>query len=264
LGKQQSEGKGMRRIGFIGTGHIAAPMVRTLARDDHALWISERNREVSAELAAAFPQITVAPNQAVLDAVDVVFLCLRPQHAAEGLAPLRFRREQQIVSVMAGVAMAELETFCAPATRICQTIPLGYLEQGGCPLPVYPDGDTLTPLFGGANPILPVPSEAALNQHFAICAFVPGVLDLMATAAGWLTERTGDARGAAAYTSQLLNGFLTAMPKDQLGRLEAERDALATPGSLSLQMTEGLRAGGAHDALTETLDAIGARLEPGA
>lgn len=39
------------RIGFLGTGHIAAPMARALARDGHTVTVSERNAETAAACA---------------------------------------------------------------------------------------------------------------------------------------------------------------------------------------------------------------------
>ncbi|WP_425051664.1 NAD(P)-binding domain-containing protein [Psychromarinibacter sp. S121] len=251
----------MAKLGFIGTGHIAAPMVRFLAERGHEIAVTRRGEAVSAALKAELG-VTVAEPQAVVDASDIVFLCVRPQHAAEALEPLTFRADQRIVSVMAGVSRAELGRLCAPAADMVQTIPLGYLEQGGCPLAAFGNDDLLADLFAPENPVVKVASEAALNAHFAICAFVPGVLDLAASASGWLADHTGDADGAEFYTTQLLSGFLSAMSKGSAGRLAEERDALATAGSLSLQMTEALRDGGAHDTLRDALAAIGKRLEP--
>ena len=106
-----------------------------------------------------------------------------------------------------------------------------------------------------------VADEVALNAHFAICAMVPGILDLMATGAGWLARETGDADAAEFYTTQLVSGFLSTMDKGKAGRLAEERDALATDGTLSLQMTDTLTSGGAHEALRSALTAIGKRLE---
>jgi len=250
-------------IGFIGTGHIAAPMARALARDGHKVVVSERNADMAAELAAAFKQISVAPNQGVLDACDTVFLCLRPHLAEAVLKGLRFRPGQRIVSVMAGVSAADLAACCAPATDISIMIPLGFLEQGGCPLAVYPNGAAVAPLFGARNPVVDVASETTLNSHFAICAMVPGLLAMLETGADWLTARGADPDAAALYTTQLAAGFLTAMGK-QAGTLRAEKEALATPGTISLMMVDGLSHGGAIDALTETLNAIDARLTPNA
>ena len=248
-------------IGFVGTGHIAAPMARALARDGHRVVVSERNKQQAAKLAAAFKSVRIAPNQRVVDTCDTVFLCLRPHLAEAVLTELTFRPGQRIVSVMAGVPAADLAAWCAPATDISIMIPLGFLEQGGCPLAVYPDGAAIAPLFGARNPVVDVPTESALNSHFAICALVPGLLAMLETGADWLAAKTGSADDSALYTTQLAAGFLTAMGK-QAGCLTAEKEALATPGTLSLMMVDGLTKGGAIDALTQALDAIDTRLNP--
>ncbi|GHG81546.1 NAD(P)-binding domain-containing protein [Pseudodonghicola xiamenensis] len=248
----------MYRIGFLGTGHIAAPMVRFLARTGHDITVSDRNAEIAAALEAGHG-VAVAPNQKVVDGSEVVFLCLRPHLAEEVLQDIRFHPGQRIVSVMAGISLDRLKTLCAPAGDITITIPLGFLEQGGCPLPAYPSSDILDRLFEPENTVFEVPDERALNMHFAICAMVPGLLDLMATGAEWLGHETGEPEKAEFYTTQLFSGFLAAMTRKP-GALACKRDALATQGTISLQMTEGLQAGGVHTALTQTLDAIRDRL----
>lgn len=250
----------MTQIGFIGTGHIAAPMVRFLASLGHAVTVSERNAETAQALRTSHG-VKVASNQAVLDGSEIVFLCLRPQGAADVIAGLRFSADHKVVSVMAGLPLKALSEACAPARDICMTIPLGYLEKGGCPLPVYPDDGVLRGLFEPENPVLKAADEAAFNQYFAICAFVPGVLDLMVTASDWLARHTDDADQAARYARQLLTGFLAVLPEGGADLLPRERDALATAGTLSLQMTDGFLKGGAHDALRDSLSAIGRRLE---
>ncbi|NOC83677.1 MULTISPECIES: NAD(P)-binding domain-containing protein [unclassified Ruegeria] len=250
----------MSRIGFIGTGHIAAPIARLMAAKGHQISVTERNAKVSAALKAELGATVAAP-QAVIDTSDIVFLCLRPHIAAEVLDPLTFRADQQIVSVMAAVSAEHLAALCAPASDFVQTIPLGFLETGGCPMAAFGNDRLLADLFEPENPVVKVADEAALNAHFAICAMVPGILDLMATGAEWLGDATGDAHGAEFYTTQLMAGFLASMEKGAAGRLAQERDALATEGTLSLQMTDALKDGGAHEALRSALGAIGKRLE---
>lgn len=251
----------MSRVGFIGTGHIAAPMARAVARDGHEVSVSDRNARIAAELAAQSPRITVLGNQAVVDQSDILFLCLRPDVAPVVLPGLEFRAGQQIVSVMAGVSRADLLRDCAPADAISQTIPIGFMEHGGCPLAAYPDGTVLEALFGQRNTVIPVASEAALNQHFAACTLIPGMLDMMATASGWLSERTGDARKAELFVTRLLGGYLAALGDVQAGRLTTERDALATPGTISRMMIEGLERGDMRQMLTDALNRINTRLE---
>ncbi|EEE37676.1 putative pyrroline-5-carboxylate reductase [Rhodobacteraceae bacterium KLH11] len=249
----------MSRIGLIGTGHIAAPIARFLASKGHELCVTERNAQIVSDLKAELG-LRVGTAQDVIDTSDIVFLCLRPRIAAEVLGPLTFRPDQQIVSVMAGISTNHLKTLCAPASDFVQTIPLGFLQSGGCPLAAYGNDRLLAALFEPENPVVKVEDEGALNAHFAICAMVPGVLDLMATGAEWLANETGDRDRAEFYTAQLMSGFLSAMDKSA-GQLAEERDALATEGTLSLQMTQSLHSGRAHEALGATLTAIGKRLE---
>jgi pyrroline-5-carboxylate reductase len=83
----------------------------------------------------------------------------------------------------------------------------------------------------------------------------------MATGAGWLGAATGDQDAAALYTTQLIRGFLDALPPASADQLARERDALATQGTISLQMTTALRDGRCHDTLEHALDAINTRLK---
>jgi pyrroline-5-carboxylate reductase len=253
----------MARVGFIGTGHIAAPMARALARKGHAVTVSERKAETAAALAEAGLGISVASNQAVIDASDVVFLCLRPGVWAEAVAGLVWRKEQQIVSVMAGVALSDIAALCAPVTALSVTIPIGFIENGGCPLPVAGDPAALIALFGDDNPILPQASEAALNDHFAASTLLSGGLAFLETGAAWLAAQTGDPKQAEIYVANLLAGFLRDLPKKNAGDMADAKWALATPGSLNLQMVEGLQAAGSLDALPDILSAIAASMETG-
>jgi pyrroline-5-carboxylate reductase len=234
-------------------------MVRFLAARGHDITTSNRNAEVAAGLAASHG-VAVAENQLVIDAAEIVFLCLRPQVAAGILHPLRFGPGQRIVSVMAGISLAELARLCAPATDITATIPLGFLERGGCPLAACPSAGALKDLFAPDNPVVAVPDEAAFNAHFAICAMVPGLLDLMDSGAAWLGRHTDDAARSEFYTLALVSGLLAAMDR-KAGALAKERDALATEGTISLQMVTELRGRGTNEALLDALNTIDARLQ---
>lgn len=184
-----------------------------------------------------------------------------PAYRGRGSGPADIpRRSADRVGHGGGFGRA-LAALCAPASDFVQTIPLGFLETGGCPMAAFGNDRLLADLFEPENPVVKVADEAALNAHFAICAMVPGILDLMATGAEWLGDATGDADGAEFYTTQLMAGFLASMEKGAAGRLAQERDALATEGTLSLQMTDALKDGGAHEALRSALGAIGKRLE---
>ncbi len=252
----------MKRIGFIGTGHIAAPMARALARAGHSVTVSERNAETAGALARADLGIAVRPNQQVLDASEVVFLCLRPTIWEDVAASLTWSPAQKIVSVMAGVGLDALRAVCAPVTEISSTIPYGFIEDGGCPLPVAGNPEAMQTLFGVQNPVMPVAHESQLIHYFAASSLMSGVLGLLEVTSGWLGRHTGDSAAAELYTSSLAGGFLWHGSFQETGALARAKWDLATPGTLNRQMVEGLEGVGAFEGLPALLDRIAASMEP--
>lgn len=251
----------MSRVGFLGTGHIAAPMARALARAGHEVTVSRRSEVVSAALAESGLGIAVAENPDVVERSDILLLCLRPAVWKSVVAGLPFRADQKIVSVMAGVPMAGIAAACAPVRDVSVTIPYGFIENGGCPLPVGGDPGAVQALFGARNPVLPQADEAALNHHFAASTIVAAALGLLEDGAGWLAGKTGSPEAAEIYVSNLVTGVLNGLKRDRAGELRDEKRALATPNTLNLQMVEGLAARGAFDGLPAILDGISDSME---
>ncbi len=243
-------------IGFIGTGDIAAPMVRFLARKGHPILVSRRNEQRSKALCEAFKNVDVSENQSLVDRSEIVFLCVRPHQAGDALAPLNFRGDQVIISVMAGITMQALETLCRPATDIATTIPLAFLEHGGCPLPVFPDSPTLRALFSPENKVLGQQSEAQLNRHFAASAMLGTLLDYCDHVGNWL----GQDSNAQTYIAMLAAGALRDVLKTGTENLASARDDLATHGTLNLQLVEHMRQARMHAHVTDGLDALVERL----
>jgi pyrroline-5-carboxylate reductase len=112
--------------GVLGVGTIAEAIVTGLCGGEATapdIVVSPRGRARSAALAARFRSVWVAPdNQAVIDASDTVLICVRPPQAAEVLRPLRWRRGQSVVSVVAGLPVAALAGCVGPVTDIARAI----------------------------------------------------------------------------------------------------------------------------------------------
>lgn len=248
------------KIGFIGTGHIAAPMARFLARKGHKVIVSERNADVAASLAKAGLGIDIASNQNLVDGAEIVFLCLRPAVWRDIAADLDFGTGKRIVSVMAGVSLGEISDVTG-IKEVSATIPFGFLESGGCPLPVAGNASTIQSLFAPENLVLPQNEEKFLQYHFASSALPSGILEMLEVTTAWLSERTGDADQAEVYVGNLISGVLNNLTIDRSGVLAAERNALATPNTLNLQMVEGLRRHGAFENLHPLLSQISDSME---
>lgn len=250
----------MARIGFIGTGEIAAAMVKGLSGQGHQIVVSERNSAMSAELAAAFDDVEVARNQDVVNGSDIVWLCLMASVAEDVLSALAFRDDQAILSAMVDVPHGALQQLCAPATDIAMTIPMPFIALGGCPLPVYPASAALDEIFGARNIVIPVENERALNAHFGGSAQVAACLAQMREGAVWLGEQTGDPVGAEAYIAAMFAGSLAEIPKDGQGQFDRALEALNTEGGLNSNVRTHLRETGALRELRVALDGLKVRL----
>lgn len=250
----------MARIGFVGTGKIAAAMVRSLAGKGHRICVSERNAETARALAAEIPEVSIARNQEVLDNSDVVILCLLKTVAGAVLPDLRFRDGHSVISVMVDVTNAALHDWCAPARDICTTIPLPFVAVGGCPLPVYPASEALEALFGADNLILPQTTEQALNAHFAASAMASAVMTQMREASDWLAGQTGNATAAEAYMIALFSGMFNGLEAGKSDQFEGVLQSLSTEGGLNATLRAKFEQGGVLDLVQDGLDGFRGRL----
>lgn len=248
------------RVGFIGTGEIAAAMVEGLSGRGHDLIVSERNAAMAAELAGKFTDVQVRPNADVVAGSDVVFLCLMAGVARDVLAALPWRGDQAVISVMVDVPLAELAVLCAPASDIALTIPLSSVATGRSVLPCHPDSDALRALFAESDTIIEVPTEAGLNAHFAASALSAPLLSLMQTGAQWLGEQTGDPKGAETYVAGVFAVFLRQM-STQGADFEQLLNGLATEGGLNATLKQQMADAGAADALLGGLEGLKVRLK---
>lgn len=243
----------MAHIGFIGTGAIAQALVEALAGQGHRLFITQRSESISARLADRFDDVHVLPAEEVVAQASIVIPCLMADVARDVLPGLPFRADQVILSVMADVPLADLRTLCAPAASCAIFIPLPFVAQGGCPLPVTPDSPALRTLLGARNTVIPCRDEAALNAHFAACALASVTFAQMQTTAQWLAGHTGDAEGAEAYVKALLGGYIPC-----IDTLDAALADLSTEGGFNATLRAHMAA--ANAALREGLEAFEARL----
>lgn len=246
----------MARVGFIGTGEIAALMVQGLAGQGHEIVVSDRNAQVAARLAATVPGLRVAANADVVAGADIVILCLLAKVADAALVGLPFRAGQSVISVMVDVGLDRLRRLCAPASDIAITIPLPPIATGGCPLPVYPASPALEALFGAKNRVFTVRDEVALNAHFGATALCSPFLEQVLTTAAWLTEFTGNTDQSQAYVRDVLRGYLPETGAS--GHLGAALQSLSTEGGLNATLRAAMK--GANADLRAGLDGFRARL----
>jgi pyrroline-5-carboxylate reductase len=251
--------------GVIGVGSIAAAMVVGWCdgvADAPEIVLSPRSAERSADLAARFDTVRVAAdNQAVVDAADVVVVCLLPGNAVEVLSGLRFRPGQAVVSAVAGVDVARLREVVAPASEVARSIPLPAVATRESVTPVHPAGQAVEELFARLGGSMVVADELAFESIAAASATVAAYFGYLGAIAGWLGDRgipQDDARRYVAATFAALAGELGAPDPD----FTALANAHATPGGLNEQFARDLGEAGVYDEVRIGLDGVLRRIAP--
>ena len=230
--------------GFVGTGAITRAMVEGLSAADPAprIIVSPRGAAVSAALEARFANVRVAAdNQAVVDGAGCVVVATRPDSTGAVLDALAFSPDQVVVSVVAGLSVAELRAAVAPAHEVARAIPLPSVATRQGLVPVFPPQPEALALFRELGAVAELDDETAFDSFSAASAFAATQLDLLATVEAWLVGRGVPAPDAGAYVRELIRGLsdaLGAEPDRELALLASDH---ATPGGLNQQVREHVR-----------------------
>ena len=249
----------MACVGFLGTGKIAAAMVRGITGQGHEIYVSKRGANIAADL-ALLDDVQIFENQDLLDKVDIVILCLLKDVAHLILPELNFRKGHRVISVMVDVSFSQLAKLCAPVQAIEITIPLPFVATGNCPLPCFPSNIIISELFGANNPIFSTKTEAGLNAHFAVTAMASVVFAQAETASKWLADLTEDKGAAEHYILAMLGGFLIGLPKGGEGHINEALMALNTKGGLNQTLREHMEVNGTLNDLEEGMNGFRKRL----
>lgn len=178
------------RLGFIGTGTIAAAIVEGLSKAEVSsleIVVSPRNATIAQELEARFANVRVAKsNQTVLDASDLVVLAVRPQVAEEVLRGLRFRRVHHVVSLVATWPIDRVRSMVAPATTVARAAPLPFVANLIGPTALYAAPEAVVALFGHLGSAISVESEEAFDALMAATSIMGSYFELLHTVSTWL------------------------------------------------------------------------------
>ncbi|MFD2740606.1 NAD(P)-binding domain-containing protein [Sulfitobacter aestuarii] len=238
------------KIGVIGTGTIASALVEGLAGQGHRITVSERSATHATRLAAQFDEVTIAPNQSVLDDSEVIFIGLMANAAADVLNALAFRADHRVVSLMAGPVLDEVAQMVAPARAEAVMIPFPGIARGGSPVLALGQVDLLHALFGDRNTLYELSTEAELAAYICAQAVLSPAALLVAEAADWLGERVAERDQGEAFLRLLVGSSLLGTESRPL------LAALDTPGGFNQRLREDLRQSGMVSALKRALDRL--------
>ena len=176
------------RLGFLGTGTIAAAVVGGLAGQGHQIMVSHRSTRHSNALAAKFAEVESGTNEQVLAESDVIFLGLLAPHAPAILAPLSFRTGQTVISFMAEMSLEAVAKLVAPAHAPALMLPYPGIATGGSPILALGDTSMIEALFTPANRIFALNTQAELQAWLCAQAVLSPVAQMVDEAASWLND----------------------------------------------------------------------------
>ncbi|ADV83586.1 pyrroline-5-carboxylate reductase [Terriglobus saanensis] len=254
------------KLGFIGTGTIAAAIVKGLQASPAKcpVFLSPRNVEIARRLAERYANAQIAAtNQAVLDASDTVILAVRPQIAHEVLTSLRFRPDHHVVSLIAAVSLKYLQSVTAPASIVTRAVPLPAVAYRQAPTAMYPPNPTIKALFDELGIVIELESEAEFDAFTTATSIMSTYFGFADTTASWMEHQGVAPQKAHAFVGQMLRGLAaatTVAPDRTFAQMVEDHQ---TPGGLNEQVFRALLPDGRLVELDRALDGVLARLIAG-
>lgn len=120
---------GADTVGFLGGGHMGRALVAALRRQGHPpaqIAVGEPGAAARDALERDFGVRTTDDNLAVVEAADILVLAVKPQDMAAVLLPLQSplaRRRPLVVSIAAGLTVAQLRELCGTALPMVRAMP---------------------------------------------------------------------------------------------------------------------------------------------
>lgn len=243
----------MLHIGILGVGELSEKIVKGLitSQQNITVHLSPRNSCRAAALANNAACQIEPTNQAVIDKSDLVLLGIRPAGLAQLAKDVCFRPQQQVISLLAGVSVAQLtESFAH--TNIVRLMLTYAAEIQRTTVVLSAVEPRLTQLFSGLGQVVTLEEEA----HFELATVAMCMNGWFYSFAGqlenWFIQQglngesarqlvLGALRDCADYASHHAT-----TPLDQLAA------SIATPGTYTAQGQKILEA---RDALTPWLQA---------
>lgn len=251
------------RLGFIGCGVITAAIVTGLRLAGFAdpITLSPRNEKIAADLAARLPGVRAArDNQAVIDAADIVVIAVRPQIVTDVLPALRFRSDQQVVSLVATVSLDYLRAATAPAAQVTRAVPLPSVARRQCPIPIFPPNPAVKSLFDNVGMSIELDDESEFDVFTAATATMGSYFTFAGTLSTWMAREGVVADKAHRYVSEMLRGLAGAPDAAPDASFMTLAEDHQTRGGINEQVVRSLTGKGAFVALDQALDAVLKRL----
>ena len=247
----------MTKLGFIGTGHLAGFFVEGLKRAnaDYEIMVSPRNAAKARDLQQRFG-VTIAGNQDIAEACDLVVVSLLPPQAPDVLDGLSFHPGQTVLSVMAGIGLHDMQQMVAPAQAAISMMPgLANAHNVG-PSALHPDNAMAFDLLSALGPVHVYDDGKTYVAASVVGAFSGMSVLMLRDAMNWFAANGLDPADARRLVAETLRGNATMLMESELAIDDVAR-GVVTPGGITEQGRKILDAGGSWQ---QALDSVFQRI----
>jgi pyrroline-5-carboxylate reductase len=259
----------LSKVAFIGGGHMGRALVAALLRAGlpaTRIAIGEPDSGQRQALQRLFPDVHVTADnaQAAADA-EVVVLAVKPQEMSAVIRPLRtalLARCPVVLSVAAGLRVADLEAFCGPGVPIVRAMPNRAALVGAGATGLYA-APQVTPgqraraaeVMQAAGTVVWVEDEQLMDAVTAVSGSGPAYFFLLAEALAEAGIAQGLPRPAAERLAAATlhgAGLMVAAEDADVVRMRAE---VTSKGGTTEAAVRALEAAGFRDTLRAAVDA---------
>jgi pyrroline-5-carboxylate reductase len=153
-------------IGFIGVGELALYTIKGVRSGGYTgtINLSPRNREKAEFLETNYDCKTLSDNQTVVDNSDYIILATRPDDCLAALTALNLKENKTLISVVAGVSVAQLKNCINNNIEIVRAMPVSSAEAISSPTLIFPENSFVEQLFNYCGSSCVVTEESIFEQ----------------------------------------------------------------------------------------------------
>lgn len=262
---ESSENDAMpKSIGIVGVGTIGSALVRGIlsAPIGHLPFVptfvlSPRDADNSAALKKEFPNSAriAGSDQEVVDGADCVVLALPGSVAVQIIQTLKFRDEQQVISLIAAVKFPQLQALLGPKVDCTLAVPLPAIaKQQGATLG-FPSKPFAEAIFSATGTYIAVSDEEQYGRMGVAGALMGDFYKHQLTVQQWMTSHGVEPSKAAGYIGAIF-ATIAADSADANPTTFAEKVLEQTPGGLNEMVWKQQEAAGVYKAVNKSLDSV--------
>ena len=253
-------------IGFIGAGGIASALAKGFCSAESftgEVFMYDINPERTNSMKKLFPgKITIAEsNQEVIEKAEVIIPALLPTILPQVAPKLKFRKENRIVHIAAGIKLDKAKEMFHPAYSVIRSVPLPFAAGRYGPVALYGNDPELKDLLGLIGFVVETQTEKELEILAVITGMMVSFHALTGETVKWGLSKGADFKSALQYTTSMNEALSVLMRNDCDEDIEAFLKENSTPNGTNEMGLKMMREADAYRTWLSALDKIAERYQ---